>query len=199
MQRRLLRHTLDELSGSEHASGFQDIETLVQFVVCGGRNGRRMTLPGLVMAEWHERAVLIWNAGALPEPSLSLPLPVPGTLTIEGLSVTVAARRLTLDTEWRSRAGPCRVFARLEAVAEPLSIRFPKPGDRFRPLGAMGSQKLQDFFVNNRVPRAIRPHVPLVMGGGEIVWVVGYRVGDPFRVRADTRRVLELVCSQGTC
>ena len=198
MQRRLLRHTIDRLPGWEHASGFRDIETLVRFIVRCGRVGRRLTLPGRLMAEWHEGAVLLWKAGTLPATPVFMPLPIPGFLTIKRLSLSIAAKTLTLGQEWRSRTEPYRVFASLEAVAPPLSIRFPRPGDRFRPLGAMGSQKLQDFFINNKVPRAIRPHVPLVIGCGEIVWVVGYRIADPFKVREDTRRVLELVCSQAT-
>jgi tRNA(Ile)-lysidine synthase len=199
MQRRLLRHAIDWLPCPEHASGFQDIETLVGFSLSGGRVGRRLTLAGRVMAEWHNDAVLLWRAGTLPATSMSMPLPVPGLLSLKGLSLSVAAKTHILKGEWRNLAGPCRVFASFEAVARPLSIRFPRPGDRFQPLGAAGSQKLQDFFVNNKVPRAVRPYVPLVISRGQILWVVGYRIGDPFKVREDTRRVLELSCSGAPC
>ena len=196
MQRRLLRYTIDRLPRSEPAGGFQDIETLVRFTGSAGRVGRRLTLAGQVMAEWHNDAVLLWKAGTLPSTSRSMPLPVPGLLTLKGLSLSVAAKTLALKEGWRSLAGPRRVFACLETAAPPLSIRFPRLGDRFQPLGAAGSQKLQDFFVNNKVPRAVRPHVPLVVSRGQILWVVGYRIGEPFKVRADTRRVLELTCSE---
>ena len=196
LQRRLLRDTIDRLPASEPANGFRDIEALVRFIVSTGRVGRRLTLAGQVMAEWHKDAVLLWKAGTLPAASTSVPLPVPGLLVLKGLSLSVGAKSHTLKREWRSLAAPGRVFACLEAVAPPLSIRFPRPGDRFQPLGAAGSQKLQDFFVNNKVPRAVRPYVPLVLSGGHILWVVGYRVADPFKVRAGTRQALELTCSE---
>ena len=129
----------------------------------GGRIGRRLTLSGDVKAEWHPDAVLLWRDGSLPATTMSLTLPVPGFVTLSGLSLSVSAKTLGSDQEWRSLAGPHRSFACPKAAAPPLTIRFPRPGDRFQPLGAGGSQKLQDFFVNRKVPRAVRPYVPLVL------------------------------------
>ena len=39
----------------------------------------------------------------------------------------------------------------------PLAVRGPQPGDRLRPLGAPGARKLQDVFVDLRVPASERP------------------------------------------
>ena len=150
------------------------------------------------MAERHNDVVLLWQARALPPTSLSALLPVPGTLTLHGLALSLTARALGLTQGWQDQVEPRRVFVDVDAAASPLSIRFPQPGDRFHPLGAAGSQKLQDFFVNNKVPKAMRPYVPLVLARAEILWVVGYRVAEPFKVRPETRQVLELACSETT-
>ena len=197
MQRRLLRYAIDRLPESGHAAGFRDIQALWRFAVNNGNVGRRLTLAGRLMAEWQKDVVLVWQARALPPTSLSVPLPVPGILTLHGLALSLTARAL-LAQGWRQQAEPRRAFANVDAAAFPLSIRFPQPGDRFHPLGATGSQKLQDFFINNKVPKAMRPYVPLVLAGAEILWVVGYRVAEPFKVRPETRQVLELACSETT-
>ncbi len=55
-----------------------------------------------------------------------------------------------------------------------------------------GSVKLQDFFVNAKVPRAERSRIPLVLSQGEILWVVGYRISDRCKVRKRTRRTIRL-------
>ena len=52
--------------------------------------------------------------------------------------------------------------------------------------------KLQDFFVNVKVPRTERARVPLVLSGDEIIWVVGYRINERFKVRSKTRRAVRL-------
>lgn len=198
MQRRLLRYAIDRLPFSGDRASFRDVETLVRFAVSGVNVGRRLTLAGQVMAEQHNDVVLLWQARALPSTSLTVILPVPGTLSLHGLASTLTAKTVARGEDGRGRSESRVALLDFDAATSPLSLRFPRPGDRFRPLGATGSQKLQDFFVNKRVPRAIRPYVPLVLAGPEILWVVGHRIAEPFKVRPETRRVLELSYSGTT-
>ncbi len=65
----------------------------------------------------------------------------------------------------------------------PLALRFWRPGDAFRPFGGPGTQKLHDFFINQKIPRSLRKRIPLLVAAdGRIVWVVGHRAGEEFRV-----------------
>ena len=69
-----------------------------------------------------------------------------------------------------------------ERLSWPLEARAWRPGDRFWPQGAPGPKKLQDFLVDAKIPRWLRPHLPLVAAAGEIVWVAGLRVADPVKL-----------------
>ena len=69
-----------------------------------------------------------------------------------------------------------------EKLTFPLQVRYFQAGDRFWPLGAAGPRKLQDFLVDAKIPRWLRPHLPLVTSGGRIVWVAGVRPADPVKV-----------------
>jgi tRNA(Ile)-lysidine synthase len=74
-----------------------------------------------------------------------------------------------------------------------LSVRFRRPGDRVRPLGLGGHKKLQDVFVDRRVPRSERDRVPLVVDRDDrIVWVAGHTISGDFRVTGRTRAVVIL-------
>jgi len=74
-----------------------------------------------------------------------------------------------------------------------LKVRRRRPRDRFRPLGLAGMKKLQDFFVDRKVPAAERDSVPLVVDAGDnIVWVAGYTVDDRFRVTDPAQAVIIL-------
>ena len=77
-------------------------------------------------------------------------------------------------------------------VSLPLTARAWRPGDRFWPQGAPGPKKLQDFLVDAKIPRWLRPHIPLVAAAGEIVWVAGLRLADPVKLLPDSREVLEI-------
>ncbi len=57
-----------------------------------------------------------------------------------------------------------------------LRVGFRSPGLRLRPLGGRGSRKLQDVFVDARVPREDRDTWPLVFAGEKLAWVPGLAV-----------------------
>jgi tRNA(Ile)-lysidine synthase len=64
------------------------------------------------------------------------------------------------------------------AVSFPLVVRSAAAGDRFRPLGAGGTQKVAKFFIDHKIPRPLRPTYPVVESRGEIVWLAGLRIGE---------------------
>jgi tRNA(Ile)-lysidine synthetase-like protein len=57
-----------------------------------------------------------------------------------------------------------------------LSVGYRRPGLRMRPLGGRGTRKLQDIFVDARVPREDRDAWPLVFAGEKLAWVPGLAV-----------------------
>ena len=74
-----------------------------------------------------------------------------------------------------------------------LVIRPRRPRDVFSPLGMPGQTiKVQDFYINVKIPRRARLQWPLVCAGEQIVWVVGYRIANPLRITEKTKRSLHL-------
>jgi tRNA(Ile)-lysidine synthase len=55
-----------------------------------------------------------------------------------------------------------------------------------------GRRKLQDVFVDARLPRARRAWVPVVTDEERIVWVVGFCLSDEVRLHAGTNRAIRL-------
>ncbi len=78
-----------------------------------------------------------------------------------------------------------------QAVGPSVIFRHWNPGDRFQMLGRKRSSKLQDLFVNRKIPAAVRRH--LVIGetaAGQIFWVESLPPGELFKVTPETRRLL---------
>jgi len=74
-----------------------------------------------------------------------------------------------------------------------LVVRGRLPGDRMRPTGAPGSQKIQDLMVNRKIARLDRGRIPVITDeAGRIAWVVGLAVGEEFAVQPHTSDVLLL-------
>jgi len=74
-----------------------------------------------------------------------------------------------------------------EAVEGGYAVRFPQPGDRFRPLGAPGARKLQDIFVDAKIPASERARIPIVEDMKGIIWVPGVRIVDRVKVTPQTQ------------
>ena len=75
-------------------------------------------------------------------------------------------------------------------TAEDLTLRFRTPGDVFRPLGSPGRKKLQDWFVDRKIPRQVRDTIPLVCIGNEILWVTGQQISENFKVDEQTKQLI---------
>jgi tRNA(Ile)-lysidine synthase len=192
IQRRLLRRAIEALTVSPEGVGFRHIESLRQFIA-SGKQGRRPGLPGEIGAERRAETVLLWNVFRTPAIPCALALPVPGKVDVVTLNIRLTADVIPKPCDW-GRLTPQRALLDLDRTVCPLQVRFRQPGDRFYPLGSPGSKKLQDFFVDSRIPRRERPYVPLVVSNHEIVWVVGYRIAEPFKLHPETNRVLRLQC-----
>ena len=79
-----------------------------------------------------------------------------------------------------------------DRLGQTATIRSRRPGDRFMPLGMSDNKKLQDFFVDQKVPRMERDSVPLLVAGDEIAWVIGHRVAEVFKVSGKTSRAVRI-------
>ena len=79
-----------------------------------------------------------------------------------------------------------------EAVKMPLIIRYRRPGDRLF-IPGVGRKKLQDFFVDLKVPRSRRGRIPLVLNSrGEVLWIVGYRQREDLRPKGKEALMIEV-------
>jgi tRNA(Ile)-lysidine synthase len=78
-----------------------------------------------------------------------------------------------------------------ERVGSAVTLRHWQPGDRFQPIGMSNTLKLQDFFINQRIPRKKRHELVLgATAAGEIFWVEGQRISERFKLTNRTIRRL---------
>jgi len=79
-----------------------------------------------------------------------------------------------------------------EAITGTLFVRNFQLGDRIRPLGMQGHKKVQDVFVDAKVPLACRRVLPLVVIDTAIAWVPGCVRGEAAKITGTTRRACQV-------
>jgi len=185
--RRVLRRAVEEIKGLR-GIGFTHIEDMVGLIT-KGRAGDRINLPGGLRVIKGYATIIITTRR--PERLGDYVIEKEGDIIICETSFVVGVKKA--DRVDVPDYGDGKKTAVLDAgkLSFPLLIRARLPGDFFYPLGFGKRKKLQDFFVDEKVPRDERDSVPILTSGSDIVWVMGHRPDERFRVDNKTSVVLK--------
>ena len=84
--------------------------------------------------------------------------------------------------------------ARLDAkkLGEGAVVRTRREGDRFHPLGRKNARKLKDYFIEKKIPKSLRDHVPILAVGDKVVWIIGHGISAEFALDENENRGITL-------
>ena len=192
--RRVARYALETVNPSR-TYGLVEADELRRALA----TGTPTTIPGLALERFGAAAVLVSRAhdvhSVRDEPSvepIELRLDIPGTVESPRGTWKVSAEGPMAKPASLGHAAE-QVVVDAQGLGSHLIVRHRRPGDRLHPLGAPGRKKVQDVLVDRKVPRDDRDALPIVTTEkGEIVWIAGEVLADPFRVTPLTTSVVVL-------
>ena len=118
-----------------------------------------------------------------------------GTMLIDADQQTVDCREFNLLLNRASAAGfsipeDKNIAALdLEKLKFPLKVRPWQKGDWFMPLGMRHKKKLSDFMIDEKIPLNLKSRVMVLKSADDIVWVIGFRIDDRYKITGDSRQV----------
>ncbi|MBM3713786.1 MAG: tRNA lysidine(34) synthetase TilS, partial [Actinobacteria bacterium] len=85
-------------------------------------------------------------------------------------------------------------YVDFDKIIFPVKVRtwIKNGGEKFYPLGAFGSKKLHDFFIDKKVPLSFRNKVSLFLDCEKIIWIGKYIIDERVKVDLNTRRILHI-------
>lgn len=192
VQKRILREGIRKLCGNIRNIENKHIENLIAFIQ-DGQVGKKIDLPkGLVGILDYHTCMIQENKIPVEKYAFQYNITIGeklhiveqnGYLVSNILDPKDIKEIITVDNE---------KYFDLDKVKEGMILRNRRPGDRFTPLGMEGSKKLKDYFIDEKISREKRDKIPLVCDGDEIMWVIGYRMSDKYKVDKHTKKILAL-------
>ncbi|MDR1406268.1 MAG: tRNA lysidine(34) synthetase TilS [Prevotellaceae bacterium] len=84
-----------------------------------------------------------------------------------------------------------------EKLKFPLTLRLWRDGDAFKPFGMTGMKKVSDFLIDEKVPLHEKARQYVLVSDGDIVWVVGRRMDERYKITDSTKEILTVVRGKG--
>ena len=79
-----------------------------------------------------------------------------------------------------------------DRIKSDLVVRHRKPGDFITVTSDGGRKKLKDYLIDCKIPREERDSLTLLADGSHILWVVGYRISEYYKVTSWTKTVIRI-------
>ncbi|MCD8351249.1 MAG: tRNA lysidine(34) synthetase TilS [Planctomycetaceae bacterium] len=161
----------------------------------GGRLGETICLPGRLRVRRESDGLFFFFPGtgdADAYGEVILPDP-PFSIQAYGLEVTAEWVTSTGTVPDDDKADPEVQWLEPSSLRWPLRLRAPRPGERFRPLGAPGSRKIQDILVDTKTPRRQRGLPRLLADHAGGVWLWPLRLAHRVRLVGRPGRALRVV------
>ncbi len=80
----------------------------------------------------------------------------------------------------------------LDTLKYPLTLRRWREGDWFIPFGMNGRKKVSDFLIDEKVSLPEKERQFVLVSGNDIVWIVGHRIDDRFKIRRESENILKI-------
>ena len=189
----LIRHMLDQLH-----PGWKDISSRHFTAIAelaGKPVGSRLDLPGGLMARTGyetleivrktEREVSVkTESGADGE--------IHGRQTVPELHMTVFSRQKDQEipknqyTKWFD----------YDKIKGTLSVRTRRTGD-YLILPSGGSKTIARYMIDEKIPKEKREQILLLAEGSHVLWVVGFRISEYYKIEEHTENILQVTCDGG--
>ena len=192
IQTRIIRNCILELNGSLQGITMKHVEDVVTLFLERG-TGKSITLINNLVAKTSYGDFIIekfTEKENKEDESYIQKINMNGVNYIDRLGCKLKVEIKAIDEVNMDSSNRYRKYFDYDKVQGSLYVRNRRAGDRFVPFGMKGSKKVKDYFIDEKVPKDERNRIPIVTDEKNIIWIVGYRISELYKITKDTKRVL---------
>jgi tRNA(Ile)-lysidine synthase len=166
--------------------GFTRMVSAEVFRALGKESGKRFYSPTHRLVK--DREYLLISTLETP-PAQAYSIPETEGESVFG-TVSLSFRKAIVDDAFQLPSTKQTACFDYDKLRFPLILRTWQPGDWFIPFGMKGRKKLSDFFSDLKYSRIDKEKALLICSSDQIIWVVGQRTDERYRIDETTKNVL---------
>lgn len=177
--------------------GAVHIENLCSFFEKAG-NGEFHLPNGIVVCKSYEKGIIIRKGKTDREPPKQYPeyeISKEGRWELPGIGMV----ETTVFSYEKTQNIPQKTYTKwfdCDKITRSIVFRIRKRGDYLTINRALGHKSLQDYFVNEKIPRQERERFYVLAEDSHIIWVPGYRISEYYKVSEETKTILQISISR---
>lgn len=199
LQRRILLEELKRTAGAK--KDFTRVHVEEVKALWSKQVGRQISLPYRIMAVREYEGIRIGKqemgntVTAAPEKTENVQLQIPGETKVGDYLISCRIVPRNFD---RIEEKKYAKWFDYDIIKNSLEFRHRCPGDRIQVHPSGGSKKLKDYLIDRKIPQKERDQLCLIADGQEILWVVGDRISQKYKVSDTTKQILYIKIRGGT-
>jgi len=111
---------------------------------------------------------------------------------VSHLPINLKFEKVTIEKSIFKNNNNNTIFVDADKIKFPLILRNWQKGDTFQPFGMKGRKKLSDYFQDIKLPNHIKDKVYILISQNEIVWIIGYRQSEKYKLSAISNNVIQI-------
>lgn len=197
IQRRIMKHLLEELSPNGKGIGFAHIKAALG-LIRSDRPGAYVTLPCNIEVRREYDTLVISRRRKDDDEDLDkrcdnlyYEVTPPASVKMAELGRMMIFEFAEGMIDMRSNIRDA-VFMDYDRICLPLVIRTFRPGDRIQLLGMKGVRKIKSLFIDEKIPLRRRREIPLLLDREAVLWIAGLRLSERVKITEKTRQILKV-------
>ncbi len=198
IQRELVKLVLTKTAGKAKDIEGKHVEAVLS--LAANQSGKKVNLPYRMVVS-REYDYLVFGTGKAEEESEKRDIVyelIPNrTYRVKELSLEISLSVEKLEEKWQEiPQNTCVKWFDYDKIKNGICLRTRRNGDYFQVNAEGGTKKLKDYFIDKKIPRTERDEKILLADGSHIIWILGDRISEKYKITEATQNILKMTMTE---
>lgn len=195
IQQRIIRNGIGKINGT--LQGITESHVIFGLnLLLNGHTGKSINIINNIVIRLNYNELIIEKEINIKKKDYIYELKYPGVEFVEELGYSFNMEIIDFQEGLKFEKSKYIGYFDLDKINGDLFLRNRRAGDRFTPFGMKGSKKIKDYFIDEKINKESRDIIPILTDKNHILWLVGYRTSERYKINRNTEKILKITYKQ---